>query len=174
MARTSPITTSILIDDVPGCGIRGAPARISVDPTAGLKVAYQRADGSEGRLSLSMDALTQALDIAGVTAGPRRAQCFITSEAETNRTYGPYTNEKTAQAVALGKGSAWGGNGSVSAVMFVLWRDVDGKLLGLRVLDNKPVLVSEAAPDVAALEAALSKLDPAERAVVEAALGSRR
>ncbi len=166
--RRPPIETLITVND--GNDRTDRLARTHVLTGAGgsgLVLEYERRDGSAGRIHVPMDAVTRALDAAGVSPRPTVVTCYTCSEHGTSRTYGPYTSRATASAVARGKGD-WGQPATADAARYVAWRDEKGELWGLCVVGEQ-VRLREAEPKDAAIEAALSKLEPAERALLEAA-----
>lgn len=94
----------------------------------------------------------------------------VHEHSRTGHTYGPFTREDTAKAVAKGKGER--GDGSISSANYVAWRDAQGMLWGLQVIGT-PVRLLESAPEEAALESILCKLPLAERVLLEARLAGR-
>jgi hypothetical protein len=80
-----------------------------------------------------------------------------------SRAYGPYTRPDTAEAIARSKGV------SVTESSWIVWRESDGTLMGMQAT-GMPVRLWETDPKDAAVAAVLARLDPDDRALLEAAL----
>lgn len=161
------IDTSITIDDTRTRETWVAKARVWVDPGSGLRLDYERFDGSSGHACVPTHAVARALDEAGVSPRPCLVKAFWCTDQD-HRTFGPFTRRDTTEIVARGKGEL-GTDARVGEFTYVVWRDADGVLMGVQAL-GEPTRIRETEPKEAAIEAALSKLEPAERALLEAAL----
>ncbi len=160
----------IMIDDTSGPVRMQVPATLSVDlAKQQLRLIYKLPNSAGGFMSMPLDALTRSLDAVGPVQPPRCATAWSVADHERDRVLGPYANHAAACAVAKCRG----GDAGVTSERYAMWHDSDGLLWGLVVVGT-PRRVYETAPEDAELEAVLTRLDAAERAVVERAIAARR
>lgn len=163
----------IEIDDGRDGATRITDARFVLADDGSAVLVFEARDGRAHTIRIPQSMVPE-VPVSGpmLDGRPPIVEAYTAEDHTGNgRRFGPFLQRATATEVARGRGE-WGTDGGVTASKYVMWPGAGGAMMGIQVL-GEAVRLSNAGPREAAVEAVLAGLDPAQRAVMGAALACR-